>query len=123
MSTVSKVGHLPYFGQLLSSYIRSSSMWFVGHESPIIIVSAVRTTSAGFLTSHNRMNVMLTRCKQGMVVVTQRAFLRNGGRDTLLGKLAEHWEKKIGEKNTWADAMEVADGRAKLPQVQTPRTA
>ncbi|KAI0800447.1 P-loop containing nucleoside triphosphate hydrolase protein [Fomes fomentarius] len=109
--------------ELHSSYTRSSCMWFVGHESPIIIVSAVRTTSAGFLTSHNRMNVMLTRCKQGMVVVTQRAFLRNGGRDTLLGKLAEHWEKKIGEKNTWADAMEVADGRAKLPQVQTPRTA
>ncbi|KAI0800446.1 AAA domain-containing protein, partial [Fomes fomentarius] len=88
---------------------------FQGHEAPYIIVSAVRTTKAGFLRSLNRLNVMLTRCKQGMVLVTQRAFLLNGGKNTLLGKLAEHWEKKVGQKAAWADAMEVADGRASLP--------
>ena len=71
--------------------------------------------SAGLLSSLNRMNVMLTRCKQGMVLVTQRAFLRGPGKSTLLSRLAQRWERRVGEKAAWADAMEVADGRAALP--------
>ncbi|KAI0712806.1 hypothetical protein C8T65DRAFT_543344, partial [Cerioporus squamosus] len=61
------------------------------------------------------LNVMLTRCKAGMVLVTQRAFLHNAGKSTLLGELAEHWESRVGMRLAWADAMEVADGRASLP--------
>ncbi|RPD58076.1 hypothetical protein L226DRAFT_430012, partial [Lentinus tigrinus ALCF2SS1-7] len=68
-----------------------SSRPYPGHEAAYVIVSTVRTTGAGFLKSLNRMNVMLTRCKAGMVLVTNRIFLCNAGRDTLLGKLAQRW--------------------------------
>lgn len=61
------------------------------------------------------MNVMLTRSQAGMVLVTQRAFLRGPGKSTLLSRLAQRWERRVGEKAAWADAMEVADGRAALP--------
>ncbi|KAI0737257.1 AAA domain-containing protein [Daedaleopsis nitida] len=90
---------------------------FQGHEALYIIVSTVRTSSAGFLKSLNRMNIMLTRCKAGLVIVTQRAFLHNptGGKRTLLGKLAEHWEDRIGASVVWADTMDVAGERASLP--------
>ena len=52
-----------------------------------------------------------------MVIVTQRGFLHNprSGKKTLLGKLAEHWEQRVGARVAWADAMEVASGRASLP--------
>ena len=42
--------------------------------------------------------VMPTRCQARMVIVTQRAFLHNAntGKKTLLGTLAEHWEKRVG---------------------------
>ncbi|RDX43224.1 hypothetical protein K466DRAFT_472187, partial [Polyporus arcularius HHB13444] len=64
---------------------------FQGHEAAYVIVSTVRTTRAGFLKSLNRMNVMLTRCTTGMVLVTNRNFLCTAGRETLLGKLAQRW--------------------------------
>ncbi|PIL32979.1 hypothetical protein GSI_05097 [Ganoderma sinense ZZ0214-1] len=88
---------------------------FQGHEKPYVIVSAVRTTAPGFLRSVNRMNVMLTRSQAGMVLVTQRAFLRGAGKSTLLSRLAHQWEHRVGERAAWVDAMEVANGRAALP--------
>ncbi|KAM5545183.1 hypothetical protein V8D89_001294 [Ganoderma adspersum] len=91
---------------------------FQGHEKPYVIVSAVRTTAPGFLRSLNRMNVMLTRSQAGMVLVTQRAFLRGAGKSTLLSRLAHQWEHRVGEKAAWADAMDVANGRAALPGSQ-----
>ncbi|KAI0737249.1 AAA domain-containing protein, partial [Daedaleopsis nitida] len=66
---------------------------FQGHEAPYVIISTVRTTGPGFLRSLNRMNVMLTRCKAGMVVVTNRRFLTGPGRETLLGGLAQRWAR------------------------------
>ncbi|KAJ7576715.1 AAA domain-containing protein, partial [Mycena floridula] len=66
---------------------------FQGNEEKYILISAVRSDKPGFLTSINRMNVMLTRCKAGMLIVTSRAFLRGSGRQTLLGKLAAFWEQ------------------------------
>ena len=80
-----------------------------------MIVSVVRTTAPGFLKSLNRMNVMLTRCQAGMVLVTQRAFVQGAGKGTLLGRLARYLAQRVGENGAWADAMEVADGRANLP--------
>ena len=77
----------------------------------------MRTTSPGFLRSLNRMNVMLTRCQAGMVLVTQRAFLRGSGQKTLLGVLAKHWQARVGESIAWVDAMEIANGTTKLPRV------
>ncbi|KAH9856841.1 AAA domain-containing protein, partial [Lenzites betulinus] len=88
---------------------------FQGHEAPYVIVSAVRTTRPGFLSFDNRMNVMLSRCKRGMVLVTQRTFVEGGGKHTLLGKLIRRWETITGADGVWADAMEVAAGRADMP--------
>jgi hypothetical protein len=48
----------------------------------------------GFLTSQPRMNVSLTRCKKGMVVVTDKAFLQRAGKRTLLGKLCHTWSRR-----------------------------
>ncbi|KAI0628444.1 AAA domain-containing protein, partial [Trametes polyzona] len=65
---------------------------FQGHEAPYVIVSTVRTDDPGFLVSPNRMNVMLSRCQRGMVLVTQRAFVHGRGADTLFAKLIREWE-------------------------------
>lgn len=77
-------------------------------------MSTVRTTGAGFLKSVNRMNVMLTRCKAGMVLVTNRSFLCNAGRDTLLGKLAQRWG---AGSDVWVDSRALSDRSASLPGV------
>ncbi|KAI0915361.1 hypothetical protein AcV5_003854 [Taiwanofungus camphoratus] len=92
---------------------------FQGHESPYVIVSTVRTTTPGFLKSLNRMNVMLTRCQSGMVIVTNRMFLRTrAGQDTLLGRLAQHWEDRQGVEATWTYSSLVADRRPDMPGVR-----
>ncbi|KAI0653588.1 AAA domain-containing protein, partial [Cubamyces menziesii] len=64
---------------------------FQGHEAPYVVISAVRTTAPGFLCARSRANVMLTRCERGMVLVSQRTFLRGPGARTLLGELARRW--------------------------------
>ncbi len=89
--------------------------YLAGHEAPYVIVSAVRTTRPGFLSFDNRMNVMLSRCQLGMVLVTQRAFVEGGGKHTLLGKLVQRWEAAAGVNAVWVDAMQVANGRASMP--------
>jgi hypothetical protein len=85
-----------------------------GNEADYVLVSVVRTTQPGFLKSLNRMNVMLTRARKGMVIVTCAAFLRSeSGARTLLGKLSQYWEQR-GE-DPWIDWRRVADGTAHLP--------
>ncbi|KAJ6468871.1 AAA domain-containing protein, partial [Mycena sanguinolenta] len=64
---------------------------FQGNEADYVLVSVVRTDAPGFLRSLNRMNVMLTRAKKGMVIVTSSSFLRAQGAQTLLGRLARYW--------------------------------
>ncbi|CDO72684.1 hypothetical protein BN946_scf184985.g104 [Trametes cinnabarina] len=89
---------------------------YQGHEAPYVIVSAVRTTTPRFLSLDNRVNVMLTRCQRGMILVTQRTFAHGGGKNTLLGKLVKQWEDADDPaEGLWVDAMEVADRRANLP--------
>lgn len=80
-----------------------------------MLISVVRTGQPGFLSSINRMNVMLTRCRVGVIVVTSRIFLRLGGSETLLGRLARYWEGQHGEARTWVDWRRVAEGNAVLP--------
>ena len=61
------------------------------------------------------MNIMLTRCQAGVIIVTQRGFLRNprAVKKILLAKLVGHWQQRWGVRVAWADAaMEVADMRA-----------
>ncbi|KAK0189347.1 hypothetical protein F5146DRAFT_880260, partial [Armillaria mellea] len=53
------------------------------------------------------MNVMLTRCRRGLIVVSNRNFLLGAGRPTLVGKLA------CGRP--WIDCTTVAEQRADLP--------
>ncbi|EGO20328.1 hypothetical protein SERLADRAFT_400575, partial [Serpula lacrymans var. lacrymans S7.9] len=66
-------------------------------------------------------NVMLTRCKAGMVIVTNRMFLRNEAQETLVGKLARHWENTLGEVKTWTNWRLVAEARASLPGAASTR--
>jgi len=56
-----------------------------GNEADYVILSSVRTKWPGFLKSQPRMNVALTRCRKGMVVVTT-SFYR-AREETLLGQL------------------------------------
>ncbi|KIJ30351.1 hypothetical protein M422DRAFT_187254, partial [Sphaerobolus stellatus SS14] len=91
---------------------------FQGNEADIVIVSAVRTSGPGFLQNLNRVNVMLTRCKMGMIIVTNRSFVYGRGRKTLLGKLAKYWDKNesVPGKLNWVDWRRVAEEKAKLPE-------
>ncbi|KAF8554480.1 hypothetical protein OG21DRAFT_1385482, partial [Imleria badia] len=61
---------------------------FQGNEDDHIIVSVVRSNEPGFLRHQRRTNVMLTRCKQTMVICSSRAFLSDKASKTLVGKLA-----------------------------------
>ncbi|KAL5510974.1 hypothetical protein ACEPAG_3693 [Sanghuangporus baumii] len=89
---------------------------FQGNEAQYVLVSVVRTSGPGFLKSQNRVNVMLTRCKAGMVIVTKREFTRHDSvRKTLFGKLALHWEEKVGRSSTWCKWIDVAERKALLP--------
>lgn len=92
--------------------------FLIGNEASYVLISVVRTTSPGFLKSQNRVNVMLTRCRAGMVIVSNRKFLRTtAAQYTLLGKLAEHWEYHHGRSMTWIDWKLVAENKADMPGV------
>ncbi|KAE9391145.1 hypothetical protein BT96DRAFT_748711, partial [Gymnopus androsaceus JB14] len=63
------------------------------------------------------MNVMLTRCRQGMVVVSSKSFLQGIARDTLVGKMSAHWTstRKGEERDAWVNAKDVMNQRVHLP--------
>jgi len=89
---------------------------FQGNEADYIVVSLVRSTGAGFLTSLHRVNVMLTRCKKGMVIVTRRDFIRvTDVGVTIIGKLMEEWEKKGMAGRVWVDSKDASKGSVNLP--------
>ncbi|PCH35506.1 nucleoside triphosphate hydrolase protein [Wolfiporia cocos MD-104 SS10] len=113
-----------YQGQSLSSHSQALHLSphltaaCIGHENEFIILSLVRTDRPGFLRSQNRMNVMLTRCKRGMVVVANRRFLETkAAQSTLLGKLAQYWEDRC---DAWVHARAVYDRTANLPGAPAP---
>ncbi|KAG5646992.1 hypothetical protein DXG03_001716 [Asterophora parasitica] len=62
---------------------------FQGNEEDYIIISLVRSHSIGFLNNLRRTNVMLTRCKKGMFIMTSRTFLEGHGGETLVGDLLQ----------------------------------
>ena len=47
---------------------------FQGHEADIVLLSYVRTRSAGFLDSPNRLNVAITRARYQMIHIGRRDF-------------------------------------------------
>ena len=113
-------GQLSRYIQVLA-YQRLLTYCSTGNEADYVLISVVRSSKPGFLTSINRMNVMLTRCRSGLVVVTSSSFLRGGGERTLLGKLARHWEGARGLDKTWIDWRLVAEGVADLPGSPGPK--
>jgi len=61
------------------------------------------------------MNVMLSRSKQGMVVVSSKSFLSGPGSTTLIGKLANHWGKHHASAKHWISRAEILSRNASLP--------
>lgn len=66
----------------------------------------VRSRELGFLKNLRRTNVMLTRFKRGMFIVTSRKFLSGPGRDCLVGDIAE----KVGE-GAWLSQGDIEKGK------------
>jgi hypothetical protein len=80
---------------LLKSYLQ-------GNEDDVIVVSVVRTAKLGFLANLRRTNVMLSRCRERMYVVSNRTFLEGNesARASLIGKLAADYQDRwVG----WSD--------------------
>ncbi|KAH9482282.1 ATP-dependent helicase upf1 [Psilocybe cubensis] len=75
---------------------------FQGNEDDYIVVTLVRTAKLGFLIDMRRVNVMLTRCKVGMIICTNRAFMENAAAETLVGKL-----QKTISGSIWIDGHDV----------------
>jgi len=67
----------------------TSTDWILhsGNEDDYIIISLVRSEKLGFLSDGKRVNVMLTRCKLGMIICSSRRFLQGPAADTLVGKM------------------------------------
>ena len=57
---------------------------------------------------------MLSRCRKGLIIVSNKSFLRGGGRRTLLGKLEQEWVAKLGNA-AWVDWRLVAERKCSLP--------
>ena len=97
------------------SFSETRSHTILGNEADYVIVSVVRSLHSGFLRSRNRMNVLLTRCRQGLVIVSSRLFLDKGsGSNTLLGRLLAYWQSNYPRK-TWIDWRSVAAATVDLP--------
>ena len=65
------------------------------------------------------MNVALTRCKKGMVIVTNRSFLQGSGKSTLLGKLCRAWS---GHREVWINWQTMLGMTVDLPGILQSRT-
>jgi hypothetical protein len=92
-----------------------SHVLLIGHEADYVIVSPTRTTSPGFLSVQSRTNVMLTRCKIGMIIVSSEFFTCSIAERTLLGKLAAHWDDLGPGDSTWISMSRLLNQAADLP--------
>ncbi|KAG8790005.1 hypothetical protein FRC12_012947 [Ceratobasidium sp. 428] len=89
---------------------------FQGHEADYIITSIAKTGAPGFLSSINRLNVLLTRCKRGLVVVTQKSFVQRAG-----GLLQGLWFS-LEPYDPWVSAEDVVGGYVDLPGSPAPNS-
>jgi hypothetical protein len=88
-----------------------------------VILSSVRTKIPGFLRSLPRMNVALTRCRKGMVVVTSKGFLQNAGKGMLLGKLCRTWTQPQHRGSaSWIDWKAMLNNAVGLPGLPPSRS-
>ncbi|KAK1236205.1 hypothetical protein PQX77_000549, partial [Marasmius sp. AFHP31] len=83
---------------------------FQGNEEDFIIISLVRSCSTGFLSNKRRTNVMLSRCKKGMIVVASQGFLMGKGSQSLVGDLMKNLEERLKSK-AWLTKEEIESGR------------
>ncbi|KAG6856898.1 hypothetical protein H0H87_012479 [Tephrocybe sp. NHM501043] len=74
-----------------------------GNEADYIIISVVRSNKIGFMQDTRRTNVMLTRCKKNMIILSSRSFIEGVASNTLIGKLA----KACGQD--WITAQDVVN--------------
>ncbi|KAJ7734738.1 P-loop containing nucleoside triphosphate hydrolase protein [Mycena maculata] len=78
---------------------------FQGNEEDFIVISLARSFALGFLENFRRTNMMLTRFKKGMFIVSSWAFLRGPAKDCIIGKLSSH----VGDI-AWLNMKEVESG-------------
>jgi len=113
----------PYDGQrgLLEKMLKQEKMeWedrcfnvdsFQGNEADNIIISLVRTRGLGFLSNERRMNVMLSRCRQSMLICSSREYLSHPEvRNTLVGDLASRCEA-VNQEVSWVSMQNIEEGR------------
>jgi len=68
----------------------SLNVILLGNEADNIIISLVRTWGLGFLDNERRMNVMLSRCRQSMLICSSRKYLSLPDvRGTLVGDVSQ----------------------------------
>ncbi|KAG2367897.1 AAA domain-containing protein [Suillus spraguei] len=72
---------------------------FQGNEEDYIVISLVRSMALGFLADLRRINVMLTRCKKGMIICTSEKFMKRTGHKSLVGSLLKYYEHMWIEKD------------------------
>jgi len=77
----------PRFMFFLFSSTSADCFLHSGNEDDYIIISLVRSEKLGFLDDKRRVNVMLTRCKMGMIICSSRTFLQGPAAHTLVGKM------------------------------------
>lgn len=81
----------------------------LGNEDDYIVISLVRTREIGFLKNLRRTNVMLTRCKKGMFIISNKQFLLGAGSETLVATLLA----KAG--NPWLAIADIENDNFWLP--------
>lgn len=90
---------------------------FQGQEADVILISLVKdgVGQLGFISNPRRANVLLSRCKVGMYIFTNRQLMSGPAKDTLVGKLAE----EVGE-DSWCTAADIRNGTKILPLKTKP---
>ena len=86
-------------------FLNTNTIFFLGNEDDFIIISVVRSRALGFLNDLRRTNVMLSRCKRGMFIVSSQQFLAGVAAETLVGQFL----KKV-ESPVWLSAADIEGG-------------
>lgn len=79
--------------------------FIIGNEDDFIIISIVRSRTLGFLNDLRRTNVMLSRCKRGMFIVSSQQFLAGVAAGTLVGQFLKKMESPV-----WLSAADIEGG-------------
>lgn len=88
---------------------------FQGQEADVIIISLVRDGlgQIGFIANPRRATVLLSRCKVGMYIFTNRQLMAGPAQDTLVAKLAA----EVGD-TSWCSTADVQKGTKLLPLIK-----